>query len=48
MTSKLISEDDVIPLLKELIKINTENPPGRTIEAINYIAEIFQKHGITK
>ena len=33
-----ISESDVIPILKKLIQIKTENPPGKTIEAANYLS----------
>lgn len=42
----MITEEDVIPILKELIKIKTENPPGNTIGAVNYIKGIFEKFGI--
>jgi len=41
-----ITEEDVIPILKDLIKIKTENPPGTTIEAVNYLAKEFEKSGI--
>lgn len=41
-----ITEKDVIPILKDLIKIKTENPPGKTIDAIDYVKKIFQKEGI--
>ncbi|MHA1198943.1 MAG: M20 family metallopeptidase [Candidatus Heimdallarchaeaceae archaeon] len=42
----MITEEDVIPILKDLIKIKTENPPGNTIPAVNYIKNIFEEHGI--
>ncbi|MFW9853251.1 MAG: M20 family metallopeptidase [Candidatus Thorarchaeota archaeon] len=42
----IISEKDVIPLLKDLIKIKTENPPGKTISAVRYLEKIFIKNGI--
>ena len=41
-----ITENDVIPLLKKLIQFNTENPPGRTIEAVKFIANILKSGGI--
>lgn len=42
----LITENDVIPILKELIKIKTENPPGLTIDAVKYLAKELEKSGI--
>jgi succinyl-diaminopimelate desuccinylase len=42
----IITEEDVIPVLKELIKIKTENPPGKTIEAVDYLIKEFEKSGI--
>ena len=42
----MITEKDVIPILKKLIQIKTENPPGNTLEAIEYIKDIFQTNGI--
>ncbi|MBY8999820.1 MAG: M20 family metallopeptidase [Candidatus Heimdallarchaeota archaeon] len=42
-----IAEDDVIPILKELIKIKTENPPGFTIEATKYLVEELEISGIS-
>ncbi len=41
-----ITENDVIPLLRKLIQFNTENPPGRTIEAVKFIANILKSGGI--
>jgi succinyl-diaminopimelate desuccinylase len=41
-----IAEDDVIPILKRLIQIKTENPPGKTIEAVEYLVEEFEQIGI--
>jgi succinyl-diaminopimelate desuccinylase len=38
----MILENDVIPILKELIKFRTVNPPGKTIEAIKYVAKMFE------
>ncbi|TET78684.1 MAG: hypothetical protein E3J43_04270, partial [Candidatus Heimdallarchaeota archaeon] len=46
MSKMNISESDVIPILKKLVQIKTENPPGKTIEAANYLEEEFQKVGI--
>ncbi len=46
MCEGTITENDVIPLLKKLIQFNTENPPGRTIEAVRYIANILKSGGI--
>jgi len=42
----LITEEEVIPILKELIKIKTENPPGRTIDAVNFLAKVFEESNI--
>ncbi|MEE9410874.1 MAG: M20 family metallopeptidase [Candidatus Heimdallarchaeota archaeon] len=42
----VIAEEEVIPILKELIRINTENPPGKTIDSVNYIAKEFEACGI--
>lgn len=42
-----IEESDVIPILKELIKIKTENPPGKTIDAALYIKQLFSEIGIS-
>jgi len=41
-----ITENDVIPILKRLVQIKTENPPGETIEAVEYLVEEFQQAGI--
>lgn len=42
----MITEEDVIPILKNLIQIKTENPPGNTLDAVEYIQEIFKTNGI--
>ncbi|TFG11099.1 M20 family peptidase [Candidatus Heimdallarchaeota archaeon] len=42
----MISEEDVIPILKDLIKIKTENPPGNTLKAANYIKNLLESNGI--
>ena len=42
----LITENDVIPILKDLIKIKTENPPGLTIDVVKYLANELEKCGI--
>ena len=42
----MIKEDDIIPILKDLIKYKTESPYEHTIEAIEYIASIFNKMDI--
>ena len=41
-----ITEEDVIPILKKLIAIKTENPPGKTIEAVRYLSNLFTEAGI--
>ncbi|NPD87339.1 MAG: M20 family metallopeptidase [Asgard group archaeon] len=41
-----IEKQDVIPILKKLINIKTENPPGFTIEAVQYLSNIFNEVGI--
>ncbi|MHA1345750.1 MAG: M20 family metallopeptidase [Candidatus Heimdallarchaeaceae archaeon] len=42
----LITENDVIPILKELIKLKTENPLGLTIKAVKYLVKELKKCGI--
>ena len=42
-----IKEEDVIPILKELIKAKTENPPGETTNAVMYLTKLFDSVGIT-
>jgi succinyl-diaminopimelate desuccinylase len=42
-----ILKQDVIPILQKLINIKTENPPGFTIEAINYLVDYFGNLGIS-
>lgn len=37
---------DVVKICSDLIKINSENPPGDTSEVIDYIQDIFEKSGI--
>lgn len=37
---------DCLKYLKDLIQINTTNPPGHEIQAINYIKSLFDEHGI--
>ncbi|MHA1689931.1 MAG: hypothetical protein ACTSYC_02375 [Promethearchaeota archaeon] len=34
-----LSERELIAFLQDLVKINTENPPGNTKEIINYLIE---------
>ncbi len=46
MSKMQITENDVIPILKRLVQIKTENPPGTTIEAVEYLVEVFQQTGI--
>lgn len=46
MIQMQILEEDVIPILKDLIKIKTENPPGFTINAVSYISNIFNDKDI--
>lgn len=38
--------DEVLKWLLDLIRIDTTNPPGREIEACQYIARIFDREGI--
>lgn len=42
----MITENDVIPILKELIKLKTENPPGFTMNAVKYLEEELEECGI--
>ena len=46
MNNMKIEKQDVIPILKNLINIKTENPPGFTIEAIEYLSNYFSELGI--
>jgi len=46
MIQMQILEEDVIPILKDLINIRTENPPGFTIDAVKYLSNIFDGKGI--
>lgn len=39
--------ESCLKYLKDLIQINTTNPPGNEIEAINYIKSLFDEHGIS-
>lgn len=39
-------QDEVIPHLSELIKIDTSNPPGNEGPALEYIADVFLQAGI--
>ncbi|MHA1303181.1 MAG: M20 family metallopeptidase [Candidatus Heimdallarchaeaceae archaeon] len=41
-----ISEQEVIPILQQLIQFQTINPPGETLEAIKYVAKIFEDKDI--
>jgi succinyl-diaminopimelate desuccinylase len=41
-----IQKQDVIPILQKLINIRTENPPGFTIEAVQYLVDLFNEIGI--
>ncbi len=41
------TEQEVTNLLKDLIQINTTNPPGNETQAANYIAQSLTKEGIT-
>ena len=43
----MITEEDVIPILKKFIQIKTENPPGFTIEAAEYLAAVLEASGIS-
>jgi len=42
----MITEDDVIPILQELIQIKTENPPGYTLKAADYVKNLLEDNGI--
>ncbi len=46
MNAMKIERQDVLPVLKKLINIKTENPPGFTIEAVKYLSDYFNKIGI--
>jgi len=46
MNTMKIVEQDVIPILKKLINIRTENPPGFTIEAVQYLSNYFREISI--
>lgn len=39
-------EKELIQIFKDLIRINTTNPPGNEIEAVEYIKKILDKEGI--
>jgi acetylornithine deacetylase/succinyl-diaminopimelate desuccinylase-like protein len=39
-------KEEIVRHLKNLIRINTTNPPGNEIAAARYVAEIFGKEGI--
>ena len=39
-------EEEAFLLLKEFIRVNTVNPPGNEILAVNFYATIFEKEGI--
>ncbi len=39
-------KDEIVRHLKNLIRINTTNPPGNEIAAARYVAEVFEKEGI--
>ncbi|MHA1205376.1 MAG: M20 family metallopeptidase [Candidatus Heimdallarchaeaceae archaeon] len=41
-----IKEKEVIPILQKLIQFKTVNPPGKTINAINYVKKILSEKGI--
>lgn len=43
MSQPKIVYEDVIPQLKKLIQFKTENPPGKTLDAIQYIANLFEE-----
>ncbi len=46
MEELFIKKDDVVPILQKLINFKTVNPPGHTIEAINYITTLLREVGI--
>jgi succinyl-diaminopimelate desuccinylase len=46
MITMKIEKQDIIPILKDLINIQTENPPGFTIDAVNYLSKYFEEIGI--
>ena len=42
----MITENDVIPILKDLIQIKSENPPGNTLKIADYIKNLLEDNGI--
>jgi len=46
LINKFDLKEEIIRHLKNLIRINTTNPPGNEIEAARYVAEVFGKEGI--
>lgn len=43
---KHVSKEEIIDWLQELIRIDTTNPPGNEIHAVDYIREILEQEGI--
>ncbi|AFZ70424.1 acetylornithine deacetylase or succinyl-diaminopimelate desuccinylase [Caldisphaera lagunensis DSM 15908] len=41
-----MNEDFVVKVTSDLIKINSQNPPGHTNEVVNYIKDLLSIHGI--
>lgn len=41
-----IDEDEALELLRELIRIPSENPPGREVEKARFLQEFFGRHGL--
>lgn len=39
-------DDTIVKITSDLIKINSQNPPGYTNEIVDYIKELLDKHGI--
>ncbi|MEM3162072.1 MAG: M20/M25/M40 family metallo-hydrolase [Candidatus Bathyarchaeia archaeon] len=39
-------EEEVTTLLRDLIRINTTNPPGNETEAASYLAEVLEEEGL--
>lgn len=41
-----IDEDETLELLRELIRIPSENPPGREVEKAEFLREFFARNGL--
>lgn len=39
--------DDVVELARQLIRLNSENPPGKEAEVVGFVREWFERRGVT-